>query len=92
MNRTELIEKIARETGIRQADVQHSIEGLLSTIIDTLTKGQKVDLRGFGTFKPEERKARTARNPRTGETVEVPAKTVPVFKPATDFKNRVNTK
>jgi nucleoid DNA-binding protein len=85
-----MIEKISRETGIRKVDVQHVVDGCLDIIGETLEKGQKVELRGFGTFRVDERKARKARNPRTGEIVMVPAKKVPAFKASSDLKKRVN--
>jgi DNA-binding protein HU-beta len=90
MNRSEVIEKIARETGIQKKDATVVVEGFLSVLTESLEKGEKVDLRGFGTFKVDERKARKARNPRTGEEVYVPAKKVPVFRPSRDLKERVN--
>ncbi|MBL7033750.1 MAG: integration host factor subunit beta [Candidatus Delongbacteria bacterium] len=90
MNRSEVIEKIARETGIQKKDVTVVVEGFLSVLTESLEKTDKVDLRGFGTFKVDERKARKARNPRTGAEVYVPAKKVPVFRPSRDLKERVN--
>ena len=66
------------------------IDAFLDAVKDTLARGDHIEIRGFGTFKVRHRKARTGRNPRTGEPVEVPARYVPVFQPSTLLRERVD--
>jgi nucleoid DNA-binding protein len=65
------------------------VEGFLASVIGALRSGDHIEIRGFGTFKVKLRKARKARNPRTGEVVPVPDRKVPVFKPSNEFKNMI---
>lgn len=89
MNKRDLIRKTAEETGLSQKDCEAVINTLFDTIRKTVESGEKVQIIGFGTFELRERAARTARNPRTGEAVEVPARRVPVFKPGAELKQAV---
>ncbi|ACV60024.1 MULTISPECIES: HU family DNA-binding protein [Alicyclobacillus] len=89
MNKRDLIRKTAEETGLSQKDCEAVINTLFDTIRKTVESGEKVQIIGFGTFELRERAARTARNPRTGEAVEVPARRVPAFKPGAELKQAV---
>jgi DNA-binding protein HU-beta len=88
MNKTQLIDALAARIGDRRTAV-NAVEGLLSTIVETVQAGDSVSLTGFGVFEPRARAARVGRNPRTGETVAVPAATVPAFRPGTGFRAAV---
>jgi integration host factor subunit beta len=81
MLRSELIERVAElHPHLRYSDVERVVETIFTSIGDALTRGDRVEIRGFGTFSLKHRKARTGRNPRTGTTVEVPRKVIPFFK------------
>jgi DNA-binding protein HU-beta len=88
MNKTQLIDALAARIGDRRTAV-NAVDGLLSTIVETVQAGDSVSLTGFGVFEPRARAARVGRNPRTGETVAVPAATVPAFRPGTGFRAAV---
>jgi DNA-binding protein HU-beta len=80
MNKTELVNAMAAKTGMTKVAAKEAMNACFATIQEQLNKGEKVTLIGFGTFSVAERKARTAKNPRTGATVKVPAKKVAKFK------------
>lgn len=86
MTKADLVERVAEKTGLTRTDVMVVVETFLEQIKKTLEEGQNIEIRGFGTFKVKARKARKARNPRTGEEVPVPDRKVPVFKPSNEFK------
>ncbi|MCI0404468.1 MAG: integration host factor subunit beta [candidate division Zixibacteria bacterium] len=86
MTKADLVEKVAEKTGLTRTDVMVVVENFLEQIKKTLEEGNNIEIRGFGTFKVKARKARKARNPRTGEEVPVPDRKVPVFKPSNEFK------
>ncbi len=88
MNKAELIEAVAKVVGSKKAAAA-AVDTVISSIKASLKKGKPVTLVGFGTFKVVKRKARTGRNPRTGETLKIPAKNIPVFKPGADLKAAV---
>jgi nucleoid DNA-binding protein len=67
------------------------VDDVFELIADGLTKGEKIDLRGFGTFSVRESAARTGRNPQSGEPIQIPARRVPAFKPGKELKDKVNT-
>ncbi|MES2907186.1 MAG: integration host factor subunit beta [Pseudomonadota bacterium] len=93
MIKSELIEEIAaKNPNLYQRDVEQIVNTVLDVITDALTRGDRVELRGFGTFSVKERPARTGRNPRTGATVQVEAKRLPAFKPGKELKERINAK
>ena len=73
MNKTELIEAIAKDSGLSKADSSRALDSLLTTVTKTLKKGDEVAITGFGKFSVAKRGARTGRNPQTGETIQVPA-------------------
>ncbi|PIS13312.1 MAG: DNA-binding protein HU [Candidatus Tagabacteria bacterium CG09_land_8_20_14_0_10_41_14] len=89
MNKASIVEDLAGKTGISKAEAERIVEGIFSGIIDEVKAGREVSVAGFGIFQPKDRAAREARNPRTGETVQVPAMRVPKFKPAKAFKDAV---
>ena len=89
MNKGELIDLVAEEVGCTKRDAKIVVERVFESIADTLTKGEAVRLVGFGTFGTRKRAARTARNPRTGEKIPVPAMSVPFFKAGKELKEKV---
>ncbi|WP_179380170.1 integration host factor subunit beta [Jannaschia marina] len=93
MIRSELIQKIADENPhLYQRDVEKIVNTIFDEIIETLSSGNRVELRGFGAFSVKQRDARTGRNPRTGEAVEVEEKHVPFFKAGKLLRDRLNGK
>ena len=92
MTKAELIEIISKETEVSKKDIGLVVNLIMENIGNALVNDDKVELRGFGSFKVKRRRARLARNPRTGEQVEVPAKRVPFFKVSNELKDRLNKK
>lgn len=90
MTKAELVERIADRTGVSKKDTGIIVNMILENIGVALTDGDKVELRGFGSFKVKSRRSRVARNPRTGDSVAVPAKQVPYFKASNELKGRLN--
>ena len=88
MNKSQLIDALAARLGDRRTAAS-AVDGLLSTIVETVKSGESVSLTGFGVFESRARAARVGRNPRTGQTVAVPAATVPAFRPGTGFRTAV---
>lgn len=86
MTKVELIDKVAEGLGLPKREVEKMLEKLISTIQNSLKAGQKVSVAGLGTFVVKEKKARTARNPKTGESVQVAAKKAPKFRPGKELK------
>ncbi len=89
MNKAQLIEKVAQETEMTKADTERLLDACLDTIRKSVKKGDDVKLVGFGTFTKAKRKARTGRNPQTGESIKIPAAWYPKFRPGTEFKDIV---
>ncbi|GAA2408964.1 hypothetical protein GCM10010191_16900 [Actinomadura vinacea] len=89
MNKSELIEAVAERTGSERAVARRHVDAVFDAIIDSVTAGERVLVTGFGTFDRHARPARTARNPRTGQAVEVAAGEVPTFRFGQTFRNRV---
>ncbi len=93
MIRSELVQKLAEENkDLTAQEVERIVEIFFKEIIDQLSSGGRVELRGFGAFSTRARDARTGRNPRTGESVPVEAKKVPYFKPGKEMRDRLNAK
>lgn len=93
MTRSELIEAIAGKTTVfTKKDVEVIVSTIFDNIVETLAKGGKVEIRGFGSFKVKKRNARKGRNPKSGAGISVEAKTVPFFKAGKELKERVNNK
>ena len=90
MTKADLVEEISKATGLNKKDTSIIVNEVINNICRALAEGDKVELRGFGSFKVKERRARQARNPRTGAGVFVPAKLVPFFKASNELKARVN--
>ncbi len=91
MIKSELVQKIAeRNPHLYQRDVENIVNAILDTITEALARGDRVELRGFGAFSVKKRDARTGRNPRTGETVSVSEKVIPVFKTGKEMRVRLN--
>ena len=89
MNKADLVDEVAARTGQAKSTVAAAVEAAMAAIIDAVSQSESVTLSGFGTFEPTQRQARTGRNPRTGETVPIPPKTVPTFRPGAAFKDAV---
>lgn len=90
MNKTELVEAIAQDSGLSNADARKAVESFISTVQTTLTQGDEIALTGFGKFSVAERGARTGRNPQTGEEVQIKASKAPKFTAGAALKNAVN--
>lgn len=90
MNKTELINQIAESASITKTAADRVLLGMLEAITDSLQKGENVTLVGFGTFSTSKRSARTGRNPQSGQSVEIPAKTVVKFKVGKKLGDEVN--
>lgn len=86
MTKAELVEEVARAAELNKRDAEVIVETVFGSIIGALHQGEKVELRGFGSFRTRERGPRRGRNPKTGEPVDVPAKRVPYFKPGKELK------
>jgi integration host factor subunit beta len=91
MIKSELVLRIAEQNPhLYQRDVENIVNAILDTIVDALARGDRVELRGFGAFSVKKRDARIGRNPRTGETVPVSEKVIPVFKTGKEMRLRLN--
>lgn len=88
MTKKEIALKIAEETRLKQTDVKRIVQKTLDHIIDSLSKGQTVELRNFGVFKVKSRRPRIGRNPKTGQTVSIPERKVVAFKPGMIMKKK----
>jgi DNA-binding protein HU-beta len=90
MNKSELVQKVAETADIQRSVAAKAIDAVIESIKDSLKEGDTVTLIGFGTFTVRERSARTGRNPRTGDPIEIKEAKVPVFKPGKALKDAVN--
>ena len=91
MTKSELIEALAmKQTQLTQKDIDSAVKTLLEHMSESLSSGERIEIRGFGSFSLHYRPPRTGRNPKTGESVELPAKNVPHFKPGKELRDRVN--
>lgn len=90
VTKQDLIQEIVHSTGFLKSDIKTVVEQFLKIVGETLIQGKVIEIRGFGTFSCKERKARPARNPRTGEEVLLQERLVPTFKFSSDIKDRVN--
>ncbi|GAC42458.1 HU family DNA-binding protein [Paenibacillus popilliae] len=89
MNKTDLINNISDKSGLTKKDVEAALNGFFGEVTEALSKGDKVQLIGFGTFETRKRAGRTGRNPQTGNTIEIPESTVPAFKAGNKLKEAV---
>ena len=90
MNKDDLINKIDSNLDMKKTEARAAVDSVITNIVDSLKSGKEVRLVGFGTFLVSKREARTGRNPRTGETIQIPAKKVPKFRAGKDLKNSIN--
>ena len=90
MNRNELVAAMSEKSGLSKKDTSAALDALTESVQDALKANDKVQLIGFGTFEVKERAARTGKNPRTGEPVEIDAAKVPAFKPGKALKDALN--
>lgn len=90
MNKGDFISAVAQESGLSKADAASAVEAMFEVIKETLKSGDTVSLVGFGTFLARDRAARTGRNPRTGESIEIKASTVPAFKAGKALRDALN--
>jgi len=89
MNKAQLIDRVARDTGLTKADALRALDAVLDNVTRSLRKGEKVTLVGFGTFQATRRGARTGRNPQTGVPIRIAARRVPKFVPGKDLRDEV---
>ena len=90
MKKTDLIHAIAEQSGLSKKDAEKALNATIDTIIKAVAEGEKIQLTGFGTFEQRQRNARTGVDPRTGNSIEIPASKVPAFKAGKGFKDIVN--
>ncbi|MCQ1530593.1 MULTISPECIES: HU family DNA-binding protein [Lutispora] len=90
MNKAELIASMAEKCELTKKDTEKALKAFMDTVQESLAKGDKVQLVGFGTFEVKQRAARVGRNPRTKEEIKIPASKAPLFKPGKDLKDSVN--
>jgi integration host factor subunit beta len=90
MTKADLVEEVAKVTELTRKDSEVIVDTLFESVIKALRVGDKLEVRGFGSFRVRQRNARVGRNPKTGEKVEVPAKRVPYFKPSKELKDLIN--
>ncbi len=91
LTKADLIEEVLRITELPRKESETIVETIFDSIIESLQKGQKIEIRGFGSFRTRERRGRVGRNPKTGAKVDVPAKKIPFFKPSKELKDFVNS-
>ena len=89
MNKTELIAAVAAKTGLTKKDAEKVVNATIDSITESLVKGDKVNVSGFGIFEVKTREARVGRNPRTKETIQIPATRLPAFKASKTLKDIV---
>jgi len=90
MTKAELVEQVARRINLSKKETEVVVNTVFNSITDALSRGDKVELRGFGSFKVKVRDPREGRNPKTGESVHIPAKRVPFFKAGKELRELVN--
>jgi integration host factor subunit beta len=91
LTKADLIEEVLKVTELPRKESETIVETIFESIIESLQKGDKIEIRGFGSFRTRQRRGRIGRNPKTGEKVNVPAKKIPFFKPSKELKDFVNT-
>jgi integration host factor subunit beta len=90
LTKADLIEEVLRQTELPRKESETIVETIFDSIIAALQKGDKIEIRGFGSFRTRQRRGRIGRNPKTGAKVDVPAKKIPFFKPSKELKDFVN--
>jgi DNA-binding protein HU-beta len=92
MKKADLVDVVAQQKNLQRQQVEVTIDALIDAIADGLSKGERIDLRGFGAFAVRESAARTGRNPQTGAPIEIAARRVPTFKAGKELRDKVNTR
>ena len=90
MTKAELVEEVSRLSDLSKREAEIVVDTVFQSIIDALHRGEKIELRGFGSFRLRQRDSRRGRNPKTGDTVDVPPKSVPYFKPGKELRALIN--
>jgi len=90
MNKSKLIELVAEQSEISKKNAEQAVNVIFTTLKDALIEGERIEIRGFGSFNTKEYRAYTGRNPRTGRAIHVPAKRLPFFKVGKDLRERIN--
>ena len=90
MTKAELIEEVSKVVEMTRKDSETIVETIFESIVNSLHKGEKIEIRGFGSFRTRQRQPRVGRNPKTGSRVEVPSKRIPYFKPSKELRDLVN--
>ncbi len=90
MTKAELVEAVARAADLTKKDAEVVVDEVFAAIIESLNRGEKIELRGFGSFRIRQRNSRRGRNPKTGDAVDIPAKAVPYFKPGKELRELIN--
>lgn len=90
MTKAELIEEVSKAVELTRKDSEEIVETIFQSIVGSLQKGDKIEIRGFGSFRTRQRQPRVGRNPKTGSRVEVPSKRIPYFKPSKELRDTVN--
>jgi nucleoid DNA-binding protein len=89
VTKAQIVDRIAGATGLTKLETEAVVDGFMQTVLESVAAGERIELRGFGTFRAVVRAPRTARNPRKDVAVQVPRRMAPVFKPAQEFRRRV---
>ncbi len=92
LTKMSLVEAVAKAVDLPRGEAEHMVELIFDGIVRALRAGDKIEIRGFGSFRTRQRRGRIGRNPKTGERVDVPPKQIPYFKPSTDLKQKLNPK
>ena len=90
MTKADLIEEVSKMVELTRKDSEVVVDTIFDSIVHSLRSGDKIEIRGFGSFRTRQRKPRVGRNPKTGDRVDVPAKKIPFFKPSKELKDVVN--
>ena len=90
MTKADLIDEVSRAVEMTRKDSESIVDTIFDSIVRALRGNEKIEIRGFGSFRTRQRQPRTGRNPKTGAKVEVPAKTIPYFKPSKELKDLIN--
>jgi len=90
VTKADLVEEVIRVTGLKRNDSEELVETVFDSIVRALQSGDKIEIRGFGSFRTRQRRGRVGRNPKTGARVDVPPKRIPFFKPSKELKDYVN--
>ncbi len=90
MTKADLIDEVSRVVEITRKDSEVIVDSIFDSVVRSLKTGEKIEIRGFGSFRTRQRQSRIGRNPKTGERVEVPSKRIPYFKPSKELKDLVN--